>query len=102
MMGEGGGGGGGGSRVRANRSQMETITTFFRFVNITVYFPAQLARGFTLRDLLDKSWSQVSPPFSPGTRLQFFSRIRLVQQPPLLVDLHRKFAKKKMLSCITI
>ena len=40
------------------------------------YFPAQLVGGFTLSDLRDKPWSQVSsllPP--PGTCLQFLSRI---------------------------
>ena len=39
------------------------------------YFPAQLVGGFTLSDLLDKPWSQVSPLLSPGTCLQFLSCI---------------------------
>ena len=39
------------------------------------YFPAQLVGGFTLIDLLDKPWSQVSS-LPPGTCLQPLSRIR--------------------------
>ena len=38
-------------------------------------FPAQLVGGFTLSDLLDKPWSQVSSLFPTGTCLQFLSRI---------------------------
>ena len=38
------------------------------------YFPAQLVGGFTLSDLLDKPWSQVSSLLPHGTRLQFLSR----------------------------
>ena len=38
------------------------------------YFPAQLVRDFTLSDLLDRPWSQVSS-LPPGTCLQFLSRI---------------------------
>ena len=39
------------------------------------YFPAQLVGGFTLSDLLDRPWSQVSSLLPPGTCLQFLSRI---------------------------
>ena len=35
------------------------------------YFPAQLVGGFTLSDLLDKPWSQVSS-LPPGTCLHFY------------------------------
>ena len=38
------------------------------------HFPAQLV-GFTLSDLLDKPWLQVSSLVPPGTCLQFLSRI---------------------------
>ena len=31
------------------------------------YFPAQLVGGFTVSDLLDKPWSQVSSLLPPGT-----------------------------------
>ena len=41
------------------------------------YFPAQLVGGFTLSDLLDKPWSQVSSLLPPGTCLLFLSRIGL-------------------------
>ena len=43
------------------------------FFNHHFYFPAQLVGGFTLSDLLDKPWSQVSS-LPPGTCLQFLSR----------------------------
>ena len=46
---------------------------FFLFQHF--YFPAQVVGGFTLSDLLDKPWSQVSSLLPPGTRLQFLSRI---------------------------
>ena len=39
------------------------------------YFPSQLVGGFTLSDLLDRPWSQVSSLLPPGTCLQFVSRI---------------------------
>ena len=39
------------------------------------YFPAQLVGGFTLSDLLDKPWSQVSSLLPHRTCLQFLSRI---------------------------
>ena len=50
---------------------------FFFFFNHHFYFPAQLliVGGFTISDLLDKRWSQVSSLLPPGTRLQFLSRI---------------------------
>ena len=40
-----------------------------------LHFPAQLVGGFTLSNLLDKSWSQVSSPLPSGTCLHFLSRI---------------------------
>ena len=43
-------------------------------LNHHFHFPAQLVGGFTLRDLLDKSWQQVSSLLRPGTCLQFLSR----------------------------
>ena len=39
------------------------------------YFPAQLVGIFTLSDLLDKPWSQVSCLQPPGMYLEFLSRI---------------------------
>ena len=36
------------------------IFIFIYFFNDHFYFPAQLVGGFTLSDLLDKPWSQVS------------------------------------------
>ena len=39
------------------------------FCNHHFYFPAQLVGGFTLSDLLDKPWSQVSSLLPPGTCL---------------------------------
>ena len=39
------------------------------------YFPAQLVGDFTLSDLRDKPWSQVSSLLPPDTCLQFLSRI---------------------------
>ena len=49
----------------------DLIAFFYRHF----YFPAQLVGGFTLGDLLDKPWSQVSSILPPGTCLQFLSRI---------------------------
>ena len=40
-----------------------------------LYFPAQLVRGFTLSDVLDKPWSQVSSLLPPGTRLPFIGHM---------------------------
>ena len=51
------------------------------------YFPAQLVGGFTLSELLDKPWSQVSSRITPGMCLQFLSRIGFSN--PLLVHFHR-------------
>ena len=48
---------------------------FLFFFNHHFYFPAQLVGGFTLSDLLDKPWSQVSSLLPPGTCLQFLLRI---------------------------
>ena len=45
------------------------------FFSNHVYFPAQLVGGFTLSDLLDKPWSQVSSLLPPGTCLKFLSRM---------------------------
>ena len=45
------------------------------FLNHHFHFPAQLVGRFTLSDLLDKPWSQVSSLLPPGTYLQFLSRI---------------------------
>ena len=45
-------------------------------LTITFYSPAQLARGFTPSELLNKPWSQVSSLLPPGTCLHFLSRIR--------------------------
>ena len=45
---------------------------FFFFSNHHFHFPAQLEGGFTLGDLLDKPWSQVSSLLSPGTCLYFY------------------------------
>ena len=50
----------------------------FLFLNHHFHFPAQLVfiGGFTLSDLLDKPWSQVSSSLlPPGTCLQLLSRI---------------------------
>ena len=60
---------------------------FFYFFSRHDYFPAQLVGGFTLSNLLDKSWSQVSSLLPQGTCIQFLSRIGLAF--PLLVDFHR-------------
>ena len=49
------------------------------FFSHNFYFPAQLVGGFTLSDLLDKPWSQVSSLLPPGTSLQFLSRIGFIQ-----------------------
>ena len=54
------------------------VHMFFSFIYFFYhhfYFPAQLGGGFTLRDLLDKPWSQVSSLLPPGTCLQSLSRI---------------------------
>ena len=50
---------------------------FFLILGNHFYFPAQLVLVgyFTLSDLLDKPWSQVSSLLPPGTCLQFLSRI---------------------------
>ena len=52
---------------------------FFIFLIITFTFQpnSYLVGGFTLGDLLDKPWSQVSSLLPPGTCLYFLSRIRL-------------------------
>ena len=55
-----------------------------RYFHHHFYFPAQLV-GFTLSDLLDKPWSQVSS--LPGTRPHFYRTYGSAF--PLLVDFHR-------------
>ena len=62
--------------VRAQQREQGLIFSFFFHHHF--YFPAQLVGGFTLSDLLDKPWSQVSPPLPPGIDLyvpSFLSRI---------------------------
>ena len=51
------------------------IFVFYLFLIITLYLPAQPARGFALIDLLDKPWSQVSFLLPPRCMPSFFSRI---------------------------
>ena len=41
------------------------------FLGPSLHFPAQLVGGFTLSDLLDKPWSQVSSLLPPGYLLAF-------------------------------
>ena len=50
---------------------------FFFFLNHheDFHFAAQLVGGFTLSDLPDKPWSQVSSLLPPGKCIQFVSRI---------------------------
>ena len=49
------------------------VYTFFYY---HFYLPAHLVGGFTLSDLLDKPWSQVSSLVPPGTYVpSFLSRI---------------------------
>ena len=57
--------------------------TFFPFLK---NFPAQLVRGFTLGDLLDKPWSQSVVPSLP--RHANFYRAQ-GSAFPLVVDFHR-------------
>ena len=45
---------------------------FFWWGGHHFYFPAQLVRGFTLSDLLDKPWSQVPSLLHPSTCLHFY------------------------------
>ena len=52
-----------------------TMRPFFSLFVCKFYFPAQLIGGFSLSDLLDKPWSQVTSHLPPGTCLQFLSRI---------------------------
>ena len=70
------------SKPRNNTAYFEVVFFFVVVVVVVVvdhhfYFPAQLVGGFTLSDLLDKPWSQVSSLLPPGTYLQFLSRIGL-------------------------
>ena len=52
-----------------------SYVSFLFFFSHHFFFPAQLVGGFTLSDLLDKPWSQVSSLLPPDTCLQFLSRI---------------------------
>ena len=52
-----------------------TMRPFFSLFVCKFYFPAQLIGGFSLSDLLDKPWSQVTSHLPPGTCLQFLSRV---------------------------
>ena len=61
--------------VRSSRPCFKTMFfVLFCFFH-HFYFPAQFVGGFTLSDLPDKPWSQVSSLLPPGTCLQFLSRI---------------------------
>ena len=57
------------------------------FLCHSFYFLPQLVGGFTLSDLLDKPWSQVSSLLPPGARLHFYHAEGSAL--PLLVDFHR-------------
>ena len=52
-----------------------SLADFFLFYFYHFHSPAQLVGGFTLSDLLDKPWSQVSSLSPPRTCLQFLSRL---------------------------
>ena len=61
--------------VRSSRPCFKTMFfVLFCFFH-HFYFPAQFVGGFTLSDLPDKPWSQVSSLLPPGTCLQFLSHI---------------------------
>ena len=62
-------------RRQTDRDNVRPDDILLFFFDQHFYFPAQLVGGFTLSDLLDKSLSQVSSLFPPGTCLQFLSRI---------------------------
>ena len=47
---------------RSHRRPCIPVFVFNVFFLHDIFFPAQLSRGFTLKDLLDKPWSRVSPP----------------------------------------
>ena len=51
------------------------------------YFPAQLVGGFTLSDLLNKPWSQVSS-LPPRTCLHFLSRIGFILTDRRFSEIH--------------
>ena len=67
---------------------------FCFFLYHQFYFPAQLVRGFTLSDLLDKPWSRVSSLLSSGTCLQF-----LFERSEFLIATSKK---KKMSVCVDV
>ena len=61
-------------RGRAPTTTLWSGTIFSKIKSLTFYFPAQLAGGFALSDLLlDKPWSQVSPLFPPPRYVHSFS-----------------------------
>ena len=60
---------------RGEPDRVHFVFCFFLFFYHHFYFPAQLVGSFTLSDLLDKPWSQVSSLLPPGTCLQFLSHI---------------------------
>ena len=60
------------------------------FFSHNFYFPAQLVGGFTLGDLLDKAWSQLSSLSPPRYVPSIFIAHRVHSVLPLLVDFHRK------------
>ena len=61
--------------LRDEREKGVAIISFCFIFFHRFYFPAQRVGGFTLSDLLDKPWSQVSSLSPPGTCLQVLSRI---------------------------
>ena len=65
-----------------------SITFFFLLKKKYFNFRAQLVRGFTLSDFLDKPWLQVSSLLPPGKCLYNLYRA-LGSAFPLLVDFHR-------------
>ena len=55
--------------------QISVFFLKFYFFHHHFYFPAQLVGGFTLSDLQDKPWSQVSSLLPSGTCIPFLSLI---------------------------
>ena len=81
-------------RARSIHKSDGTYRTYLDFFLFFVfhhhfYFPAQLVVDFTLSDLLDKPWSQVSSLLPPGSCLQFLSRIGYSAFPLLVDFFHR-------------
>ena len=50
-----------------HKGRVRILSFIFLFFHHYFYFPGQLVGGFTLSDLLDKPWSQVSSLLPPGT-----------------------------------